>query len=823
MTSNSGGAQFAVSTKNLMTAEPFTKRGRQAFDELGISSISESAFFSPEGLYVEPFTGNDDRHNELDSPDADDFFTYSATERLISLRNRELDFVNQLKTLGASLFMISGEAGCGKTTYLRRLKSMIEREEGGGSIQAPYVFHIYDFEVWFPSLRLNGASYYFGTKTDGSLWKLVSSATKEAFRIISYNDDETLQAYQRRIGGYAGIYESRFLNNSAADEEEFEIFFGILTDSAPGLASSDSIGKLGADVVSFIEKLYSRTDGKGALAFMIGLLVRLYFCISRADNSKHLCVFDNIEYFLQYSDESIYTVMEHELRTIYDCIADALDRVYAILADIRVHEDRSGRGYETFFGFLIVCRRTSRHFFRNDHSAIDRKINISDWFCPEHVFQKRQAYFSDRIVSEQTCEYWKAFNNIIQDRSLYKWGLHEIVNQMYNCSKRRIVRIVSMALASLTECDVRFFNEQWEKAFAAAGNDDYISASRHMCRRYILAILLRIIKREHLESLKINTKPEEKREYEHNEYSYARKIAAYLYNKETRDSEYSVEFTGLARAVLQFAYINNAALIDVENVKKLAHVLYQMNERRWEITNWGALITVEEKDLFLQEEQVFVQRMMAAWHEQLEAGELYKCNIRIELTDAGRLFARRIVPDFEFIARRCAFDYGPVFPLMNPRHPKPEADRVRSLSGIIDIVWKNAMTGVNGVLDSEKVYYTPGIGLAPDYRPVYRLRDERSWLSSYKEEGDDRAPTTHAMRVMQLNIGYIRSIILFMTVNGVAPDSVKTMRAKLSAFCLDARNLITGNEGYFDFEKKQSSDAYKFVAYLDKLIKEMQT
>jgi len=126
--SDSHGHNFSFIVEHIMEAEPFTRRGKKAFDNLGISTVSESEFLSNEGLYVPPFTGLTDRIDKKDSSNKGDYNTYSATEARKFLENEELDFRNKLKALGASFFMIKGVAGCGKTTYMQKLKSDVEQE-----------------------------------------------------------------------------------------------------------------------------------------------------------------------------------------------------------------------------------------------------------------------------------------------------------------------------------------------------------------------------------------------------------------------------------------------------------------------------------------------------------------------------------------------------------------------------------------------------------------------------------------------------------------------------------------------------------------------
>jgi len=836
MEDNSKSKEFAIQAENIMTAEPFTTRGRRVLDELKIKSISKSEFFEKCGkcencnnnlkcenyLYVEPFTGFVDKHDVNDSEDNEDF-NYELKEEKRMLLNEEVIFKNRIKTLGASLFIISGVSGCGKTTYIQKLKYDFEQ---GNENEPSYIFHLCDFESCKSTIRFDGEPLYFSDKFKNPLWKFISITTEEIFTILLHNkkDDEN-KNYCVRLNEYAMIYKKNFITDEYGDEKEYEDFFKILENSNAALMNFCSEISFAKKIILFFETLYSSTSNllrdseyiARIIEYVIGLLVRLSFCVSQKENSKHLYVFDNVEYFLNFTDDNreIIPVSTHELHIIYNAICNSIMQITPIISDIRINIESSNENlkYETFYGFLIVCRTPTTKLFKIDQFPLDVTINISNWFSADNIFKKRQLYF--KIDQNHTNEYWKAFNSIVWDRSMYKWGLSHIVDKMYNNSKRRIARLLSKALSNLSYTDIKYFNEQWEQAFP---NPSEIAVSselrvrRYMCRNYIFSILIRLVKQEYFDNINLS-----KDKYENATNSYVRKIVTYLHNKILRDNKRSISFIELTCAILQNPFENNPYRIKIENVAELARILFWMNERRWEINHWNSLIFIEDKNLFTYDEIPMRKRMELVWEEFINSKKTittFDCKINIEITDTGLLLAK-LMPEFEFFSRRFVFDKGPILPYINQKHFLSEEIRFETIYKIIDSVWTNAITCIENSIKNEKTHYTAISGNAPDYKPIYKLSHDKSYLV-YKETNNNESPITHSMRIMKQHIGYMRNIVSFMKFNNFNEESIEKLNIKLIEFCKNAIEIIENNKKYFAYTQNPPSQSYAFIVYLKK-------
>ena len=814
MGENSHNGSFAFIVENLMAAEPFTKRGEEAFANLKTKPVAAEEFLSEDGLYEPPFTGITDLVDRLDSKEKSDFETYSAAENKKALENEESVFRNRLEMLGSSFFLIKGAAGCGKTTYMQKLRLDI-----GNSYtpKQPYLFHVFNFEVSYATPRFNEHVLHFADfdgKDDGNRWRFISIATKEVFQLLGYSDGGTFKKYAERIRRIASIYKRCFISKYEGDNEDCELFFEILESTGTNPANLGTTKALGRAVVEFFRERYDKYDGERAITFAIGLLIRLYFCISRIDNSKFLCVFDNIEDYITLENDRASGIMEFELSSIFDAVKKAMDDFASPLKRIR---DAEGENYKTFCGFMFVCRQSTYlgSGTENNSRGVER-IDITDWFCASAIFKKRLKYFGSLIGDDFYKEYLKAFNFIMQDRSKFKRNLYRTIEQMNNGSKRRMSRLVSEALGKLPAGDVAFFNEQWAKAFETPADAASAEASREVCRRYVLSILLGVVKQEHLEHMMVVT------ELPHNwgsmstVHTYARKVVMYLHNNEIRCGTKSVKFTALAARLLSGAYENNSAEISHYSIEELARILFAMNDRRRESTHWGSLIQIEGKGLNLHNEAVFVQVLATSWSLYLKKRGQSGGDIEIKLTNAGRLFASRIAPDFEWFARLFAKPGSYVFPLVNPNHPDPEEERCSEILEIFDCVLDNALLCIKGILESEGHYYKSPGRQAPDYKPIYKSNDERSYTSSFKEDRFTTQIITHPLRIIQKIVGCVSKYLVFMKSVNFDCGTTKALRLKLSAFCSEAKDIILSNKDYFAYDAQHETDSYKYTLLLDK-------
>ena len=805
---------FAFVVENLMAAEPFTKRGEEAFANLKTKPVAADDFLSEDGLYEPPFTGITDRADRLDSKEKGDFETYSAAENRKALENEESVYRNRLERLGSSFFLIKGAAGCGKTTYMQKLRHDIEKSF---TQQQPYIFHIYNFEVSYQTPKFNERILHFSdfdSKDDGNRWRFISIATMEVFRLLGYSGGAIFKKYAERIRKIASIYKRCFISKYEGDNEDCEIFFEILENTGTNPANMGTTKALGKEVVGFFKERYDKYDGERAITFAIGLLIRLYFCISRIDNSKFLCVFDNIEDYITLENNRASGIMDYELSSIFDAVKKAMDDFASPLKRIR---DVEGENYRTFCGFMFVCRQTTYlgSGTENNSRGVER-IDISDWFCASAIFKKRLKYFKILIEDDSFKEYLKAFNLIMQDRSKFKRNLYRTIEQMYNGSKRRISRLVSEALEKLPAGDVAFFNEQWAKAFEFPADAASAEASREVCRRYVLSILLGVVKQEHLERMRVVTELPHDWSSMSTVHTYARKVVMCLHNNEIRSGTKHMKFTALAVRLLSGAYEKNPAEIDQYSIGELSRILFALNDRRWEATHWGSLILIEGKGLNLHNEAVFEQVLAASWSLYLKKRGQSDSDIEIKLTNAGRLFASRIAPDFEWFARLFAKSGSYVFPLINPNHPKPEQERCREILEIFDCALDNALLCVKGILESEGHYYKSPGRQAPDYKPIYKSNDERSYTSSYKEDKFTTQIITHPLRIIQKIVGCVSKYLVFMKSGNFDGDTIKALRVKLSSFCSDAKEIILENKEYFAYDERYETDSYKYTLLLDK-------
>lgn len=758
-------SEFVGRTKDIFLAEPLTRKGRMALTNMEVA-MSEDEFY--DAIYVEPFSEyakeNESEIVAINKVDADvDQGSYQDIVDLNVLQNKKEEFEKAIKELNDALFIIKGVAGSGKTTYLHKLlRDMNEKID----------MHIYNFEEVRQANAFMADFFDLEELYGDNVYKFLSILLIEISKILgkgSKTDDEHYQVIEKITSIYKNNFqvteedlpESQLIETNVDIKEQQELFI-ILQKYVQ--KEIDYKGLSSQLINEFMMRFHSnKTNGIMDLTYVTGFIIRLYFCISKITSKKHICVIDNIETFVLYDEE--HPIQQCELESIVRGCYDAAIKVREILNPLQ-----KIKGYNTFYGFLVVTRETTastvlcdlEHY--NDLKK-ENEIDISEWFCAEEIFENKKNFCKKRGVKfEENC-YFDCYQNILRDFSIYRWGLNGIISKMYKHSHRRNVECVPEAISVMPEPEIKYFNELWK---LANGGETYKSGLKTVCRKYILRILIDNVQRKgyfdklmvenlDLEYSKRNLNNRDKilasKPQKNESNSYARKIATILHRFALENGkEKYVSFPRIITAVLKQRYMpNNITKTQITNLGK---ILFLMNETRNEITNWTSLVCIKYDSSIAYSEIKLCQILSEQWQDymdkKIELDDTTRFGVKI--TEAGSFFAK-ILADFEYFACRFLSKEPPLFSKENIKVMSVNGKKSFRAVEIIRVIREKAFSCINEILEKDFDFfsdYGTGVNRKPNFSKMYE--GKYSWV--YKDSLNAKA-LVHPYRILTQHQGYI--------------------------------------------------------------------
>jgi len=761
--------EFVGKTKDIFLAEPLTRKGRMALTNIKVN-MSEDEFYG--AIYVEPFSEyakkNENEIIEINKIDADvDQGSYQDIVDLNVLQNAKEEFEKAIKELNDALFVIKGVAGSGKTTYLHKLLR---------DIRGKTDMHIYNFEEVRQSNAFMADFFDLEKLYRNNVYKFLSILLMEVSKILG-KGSKTDEEHYKLIRKITSIYKNNFqvteedLPNSQLMEtnvdvkEQQELFELLQQYVRKEMNYKELSNQLKNKLMMRFQS--DKTDAISDLTYITGFIIRLYFCMSKLTLKKNLCVIDNIETFVLYDEQN--PIQQCELETIIHGCYDAAVKVREILNPIQ-----KIKGYNTFYGFLIVTRETTAStvlcdFDHYNDLKRENEINISEWFCAEEIFENKKNFCKKRGVKiDENC-YFECYQNILCDFSAYRWGLNGIISKMYKHSHRRNVECVPEAISVMPEQEIKYFNDLWK---VASMGEIYKSGLKTVCRKYILRILIDNVQRKgyfdklmvenlDIEYNKRNLDNREKillcKPQKNESNSYARKIATILhrYALENGEEKY-ISFPRLLKAVLKQPYMPST--ITKNQVINLGKILFLMNETRNEITNWTSLVCIKYDSSIIYSETKLCEVLYEQWEEYLDKNIAIDDTSRfgIKITEAGSFFAK-ILADFEYFACRFLSKEPPLFSKENIKVIYVNGKKSFRAVEIINIIRKKAFNCIDEILEKDFDFFSDGgsgIKRSPDFFKMYE--GEYSWI--YKDSINANG-LVHPYRILTQHQGYISNYL----------------------------------------------------------------
>lgn len=750
------GADFEEKMRYILLAEPLTLKGQNILTILG-KNLTEDVFMKK--VYVEPFTfynrSQDESINEKIESDYWEGLGYTQEVEKNYLTQSKSNFESRFDKLTDPLFMIKGEAGSGKTTYIHKLKEQSAEK---------MFFHFCDFETTRRTISLLGIPFDFKEKFNSNVWKYVSIIVEHIIDILKIENSETPQLHRKFIYNIVKIYNDNFCilqgKHTVVDTDDVRYFFEILGNYAD--SQIDYIG-FAKKLCNNFKKKFNHFENKnnhlGAVSYITTIMIRLFFCLFKITEKKQICVIDNIEYFVPFDEE--HPIQECELQIIFDGIIKSIAEIRPLLRELKnIHSD-----FENFYAFVLVTRPISISLIESQHYVDfnrDSIINISTWYCAEDIYNNKINFFKDEISNLQKSIYFETYANIIGDLSIYNWGLHDMISKMYNYNYRRIAEDVISAISKIPENYLNYFNIQWKKSTK-------IPYLKHLCRKFIFRILINHIQRtKYFDKLMVENRDAASRKKipENNESSsYARKIATTLYRVSinqlnNNDNEY-ISFPKIIEAVLQTPYFPKT--INGTAIEQLASILYLMNETRNAETNWAPLITIKFDIEQTYNKKNLSEEMKKEWilyNKDKKNSSFLKYGVKIN--SAGVFFAK-MVPDFEYFACRYAPNYPALFILENLKHSEKYKNSYKCID-LIKIVKENAFMCIDELIERDKKFFKSikySTNESSNFELLYNFTSPYKWL--YKEKGENNKLVPHPIRILNHHIGYIEHYLEYIS------------------------------------------------------------
>ena len=752
--------EFASTVKNVILAEPFTTNGRKCMTNLQ-TFVTVDEFYSK--IYVKPFSEYKKEKTEEKICDPDfisenncqDIPYYEKVD-IAALEKKNSDFINNISMLNDFLFVIKGVAGAGKTTYINNIAYELKNKIN---------FHIFDFEEVRQSIPFLKDSIDLEGKFANNVYKFISVIISEISNVLTFTCEKYLtnrNFLEDIIKCYYLYFKAVEINDDNREyiaKENVDIieqrgFFDIINEYIHQECTDESFT---FKLKTYIEKrLNSSSNEEDILSFVAGILIRLYFCMSKLGFGKHICVIDNVETFVKYDENNPIQVCQ--LETIIMGLKKAAFKIQEYLFPIQ----KTGK-YDTFFGIIVVMRDTTAstalgEIEQEDDFKQENEIDISNWFYTRDVIESKIKYFSPKEF--ENC-YKEAYNNILNDASVYKWGLNGITSIMYKHSHRRNVECVPDALNVIPSDEIKYFNEMWEIAL----EDHNANHLKAVCRKYILRLLLDHIQRtKYFDKLMVDYFPEptNKRTIENTlklgidnaikseSTSYARKIATLLYRIYLINPNTYVSFARLIKTILKPPYMPGNPT--EEQINNLGKILFIMNETRQSRTNWTSLVCIKYNSTFPYNETQLCKALRDEWNKfNLHQVEIDDCSsFGVRITDAG-VFLAKILPEFEYFACRYLSQEPPLFSKENLKPIRINGNDSFRAVEIIKIIRQRAFKCIDQVIERDAQFFSSYTG---EKKNDFKLDYDEPFSCLYKETKYSRQ-LYHPYRIIAQHQGYI--------------------------------------------------------------------
>ena len=712
------------------------------------------------------------------------------------MRTDAEDFETDFEALSHSVYIIEAVAGSGKTTYAKWLlnrypESMVVKEV--------------DFEsANIKSVAFLGKSFVKHEVTPTNVFILIllryiGYCISSPYDVINYRKYEEIKLVLKDIVDVYFQYFNRERGNE--DDSEFSEFFKCLhttymaTQTEP-FSSFDPAEPIHDYLIAFLSNgiVDTQTGEKtqNTIAFLTGLLMRLFFCLSRikGEKKKYILFVDNIEMAIVRTntkaedEEKIAVITDNDIGVILAGIFEATE---ALEMKIFNMSNGSEGDYYTSFAILLAMRDTTSEIacakvpiFRNYHAQEKTPfiVDISKWFDFRLVFKKKVDYFVED--PNNLAIYCDAYNIMMSDTSTHsKWGLFTIVYSMYNRNFRKIFKHVTNALSYTSE-KTKYFVDKWNLISQLSseqrrtGGEFYYAHAKHLCRKLALRILLDYIQRHGIGNTGFfnSIMGDEPHKHEQNTpeqvtlLSYARRVTTFLTNYDMDHDDSYVHLASLVFAIAhkpKFCRINplytNVSENDLDMIAKVLDILDEGIDSR---TNWTNSIFIDRITHPSLRSELGNQ-----WERFKVFDELTMNDARVRITDAGKFFSM-LLPDFEYFACRYLPKSNPIYMVTNTNELKEllngrlvkdsKSTKNENESQVYDMdedgtlltgIKFRAFACVDAIIEQEMKFLSVAKKNSDEYiRPewLYRMSSESEYI-------------VHPIRILKSHIGYLRNYL----------------------------------------------------------------
>lgn len=673
----------------------------------------------------------------------------------------------------STIFLIEGPAGCGKSTYANFLlrnsfKVDLCNVETATQKSCSLFKKTYDFV----NPRLNPI-----TSVEVLLLSVIHKNLAKKY-------DETEDAYAQRLNRICEIYNNQFNSDKIVikDSLEFRTFFeNLLLFCRSGLSYGEMSNNIhmqidevikDSDMVINSDKFY---DDIHAIKFLLGVLMRVYFCMSKVDGDKYILFLDNIErYIISETGTPYITIFDVELQKILNSIYSVADETEDLI--YKTYEELSkvdnNVRYKTSFGILIAVRESTLNLLKRDHSFseyfevhhsenVPTYVNISNWFDYYKIFTRKINYFLG-ITDEKSNLFTHTFYNILSDITLSKWSLRRLLLDMFNNNFRRFFSNMTEVFCYYEDI-IKYYNEMWDKT--KTSSTPKARHIRHLCRKLIIRAVL-----DYMQNVK--NAPAQRGFFDdlmarcdvispNNEIiaksSYARRIITFLDNMNNKHNPEPVAFPTLIEVLLHKPIIkeinkSNVSLND-KRIDDIAEILDIASQTAKLHTNGVELVILNVNSSELSKSGLS-KMMKDQWNTYRTLGKIDNSIYNIRITPAGSVFAM-LFPSFEYFACRYKNNSVPLFMLKNEDERREllfgENNLQNSSLGNEIGIYYRAMNCIDSVLK----YETRILALTPinkKHSAANATYAKPKWLFNYSGSGNGMV---HALRIVRDHLGYL--------------------------------------------------------------------